>query len=208
VPTLLATHTAATSTQSLLNSPCLRTWLRDDWAILFSHPDDFVSYDFEMDRWLVIMRRAFTERNIRPLALASPTREVDMSWVTQVSGDERTVLLEDPQQYFGPVDLQTPVLRESIEQSQQRFVMIIDNTLRIQKMFAYRSRADLPSPLELLGWADTLRSKQASHRHPPALRDLSPHTPRPASYLPARIACTRRPRAHNSAMHSWAAAAN
>lgn len=40
------------------------------------------------------------------------------SWVTQVTGDSRTVLLEDPtQQHFGPVELQTPVLRATLEQS-------------------------------------------------------------------------------------------
>lgn len=206
MPTLLTTQTAVASTQSLLNSPSLRTWLGDDWAILFSHPDDFVSYDFEMDRWLVIMRRAFAERRIRPLALASPTRHADTSWVTQVSGDERIVLLENPQQHFGPVDLQTPVLRESIEQSEQRFVMIIDNALRIQKTFVYRSRADLPSPLELLAWADAVRSKQASHHHPVVPRDPPAQAPRPTSYLRARIASTRRSRARNSAAHVWVAA--
>ena len=98
-----------------ITSPSLRAWLRDRWAILFSHPDDFVSYDLEIDRWLVITRRAFAERRIQPIALASPTLDSEHGWVTQVSGDNRTILLEDPaQQHFGPVDLQTPVLREAI----------------------------------------------------------------------------------------------
>ena len=35
---------------SLDMSTSLRDWLGDRWAILFSHPDDFVSYDLEMDR--------------------------------------------------------------------------------------------------------------------------------------------------------------
>lgn len=206
MPTLLAAPTASTGTQHTLNSPCLRTWLRDDWAILFSNPDDFVSYDFETDRWLVIARRAFAEHHIRPIALASPAREVDLSWVTQVSGDGRTVLLEDPsQQHFGPVDLQPPVLRERIEQSDGRFVMIIDNALRIRKMFTYRFLSDLPSPLELLGWADALRSKQGAegaesqtgeratpHPCPPVLRG-PPHQVRrtPAICLYARTARAR-----------------
>ena len=41
------------------------------------------------------------------------------------------------QQYFGPVDLQTRVLREEIEQTGRRFVMIIDGELRQQKTFSY-----------------------------------------------------------------------
>lgn len=141
----------------------LRAWLRDSWAILFSHPDDFVSYDLEMDRWIVITRQAFVDRRIQPIALASPTHDPQHSWVTQVSGDQRIVLLEDPvQQHFGPVDLQTPVLREAFERPDQRFAMIIDNTLRIRKMFTYRMPSSLPSPLELLGWADALRSRQTA----------------------------------------------
>jgi hypothetical protein len=146
-----------------MTSPSLRAWLRDGWAILFSRPDDFVSYDLEMDRWLVITRRAFAERRIQPIALASPALDPEHGWVTQVSGDNRAVLLEDPaQQYFGPVDLQTPVLREAIERAGQRFAMIIDNTLRIQKIFTYDVLSNLPSPLDLLGWADALRAKQTS----------------------------------------------
>jgi len=144
-----------------ITAPSLRAWLRDGWAILFSHPDDFVSYDLEMDRWLVITRRAFAERRIQPIALASPAHDPEHGWVTQVSGDNRTVLLEDPvQQHFGPVDLQTPVLREAIERAGQRFAMIIDNTLHIRRMFTYSALSNLPSPLDLLGWADALRARQ------------------------------------------------
>lgn len=154
-------------TQHPVGSPALRPWLEDNWAMLFSHPNDFVSYDLEVDRWLVITRRAFADRHVRPIALATPTRDGeirgDHGWVSQVTGDERTVLLEDPRQrHFGPVDLQAPVLREEIEQSQRRFVMIIDNALRVQKRLSYASLSDLPSPLELLGWADALRARQAA----------------------------------------------
>jgi hypothetical protein len=71
------------------------------------------------------------------------------------------VLLEDAsQQYFGPVDLRTPVLREEIEQAERRFVMIIDDELRQQKIFSYAALSNLPSPLEFLGWTEALRAKQ------------------------------------------------
>ena len=159
-----ATQSAATHSvdlQQSLTSPSLRAWLRGDWAILFSHPDDFVRYDLEMDRWLVVAKRAFAERGIRPIALAAPTSDPEWSWITQVSGDGRTVLLEDAsQQDFGPVDLQTPVLREEIEHAERRFVMIIDAELRRQRIFNYGTLSNLPSPLEFLGWTEALRAKQ------------------------------------------------
>jgi alkyl hydroperoxide reductase subunit AhpC len=168
---LLASRTRSAATQSgatqsadlqqTVISPSLRAWLRGDWAILFSHPDDFVRYDLEMDRWLVVAKRAFAERGIRPIALASPTSDPEQSWITQVSGDNRSVLLEDAsQQYFGPVDRQTPVLREEIELAKRRFVMIIDDELRQQKIFSYGTLSNLPSPLEFLGWTEALRAKQ------------------------------------------------
>jgi alkyl hydroperoxide reductase subunit AhpC len=158
--------TLSLTAHETLGSPSLRAWLREGWAILFSHPNDFVTYDLEMDRWLVIIRRAFAERRIQPIALASPTLDPDRNWVAQVSGDNRTVLLEDPaRQYFGPVDLQAPVLREAIEQPGSRFVVIIDDALRIRKKFTYQALSNLPSPLELLGWADALRAKQNHAQH-------------------------------------------
>ena len=174
-----------------LNSPSLRAWLRESWAILFSHPDDFVNYDLEMDRWLVIARRAFAERRIQPLALASQTLDREHNWVTLVSSDNRSVLLEDPaQQHFGPVDLQTSVLREAIEQSDRRFALIIDNALRIQRTFTYPGLSNLPSPLELLGWAEALRAKQTTqparclHSRARPRRSVTRAQPWPMSYDP------------------------
>jgi alkyl hydroperoxide reductase subunit AhpC len=174
-----------------LTSPSLRAWLRDSWAILFSHPDDFVRYDLEMDRWLVITRRAFAERGIRPLALASQTLDPQHNWVTHVSGDNRSVLLEDlAQQHFGPVDLQTPVLREAIEQTGRRFAMIIDSALRIQRTFTYQALSNLPSPLELLGWAEALRAKGTArparclHSRARPRRSVTRAQPWPMAYDP------------------------
>jgi hypothetical protein len=175
---LFASQTSAggqRAVQHTLTSPSLRTWLEGDWAIIFSHPDDFVRYDLEMDRWLVVTQRAFAARGIRPIALDSPALDPATSWVTQVIGDSRAVLLEDPtQQHFGPVDLQTPVLREALERVGRRFVMIIDGELRQQKTFSYDTLSGLPSPLEFLGWAEALRTKQiaglAAFPAAPALR--------------------------------------
>lgn len=160
--TLLATREPFGSSLRTLTSPSLRTWLREGWAILFSHPDDFVRYDLEMDRWLVITKQTFGARGIRPISLASPAADADRSWITQIDDDTRTVLLEDPAQLsLGSVDLQASALCDEISVP-GRFVMIIDSVLRNQKLFTYSDLSNLPSPLEFLGWADALRARQAA----------------------------------------------
>lgn len=145
-------------------SRSLRTWLCGDWAILFSRPEDFVPHDWEVDRWVLIMRRAFSDRGIRPLALASPILEEDRNWVAVVNGDAGPVILEDGRAQNTSMDFRARTLREAIISSGRRFVMIIDGALSVRRTFRYRAPWDLPSPLELLGWTDALRARQNSER--------------------------------------------
>lgn len=160
---MLASHDAPVRTEHASTSLSLRTWLREGWTILFSHPDDFFRHDLEIDRWLVVVQRAFAERHVRPLALASSTQDVERSWISQISGDTRTLLLDDlSRQGSSAVDLQSHALRAEIAVPGRRFVMIIDSELRTRRTFSYSSLSDLPSPLEFLGWAATLRAKQAA----------------------------------------------
>ncbi|MFL6601905.1 MAG: hypothetical protein ACJ8R9_11325 [Steroidobacteraceae bacterium] len=140
-------------------SPPLQEWVRAHWAILFSHPQDFAPHDLEVDRWLVIMRQAFSGRRVRPLALPASTAESDRGWVAMVNGDSNTVIFGERPARELLVEIQARALCERITSPAHRFAMIIDGSLSARRTFVYDAPFDLPSPLTFLGWIDALRAK-------------------------------------------------
>jgi len=107
------THAAlkyVSATDSPLPAAAVRRWLHGRWALLFSHPDDFASYGFESDRWLVHVQEAFNSADIRPLALAGLHAA---GWVTEVGGCTTTPALEEIQRY--------PVARDGVQLSRTIF---------------------------------------------------------------------------------------
>jgi hypothetical protein len=58
-------------------------------AILFSHPDDFLRCELEVDRWLHLVGDAFRQARIRPLALWRRNQPLDRGWVSQLT-DQHT----------------------------------------------------------------------------------------------------------------------
>jgi len=146
----------------------LRQWLRGGWAVLFSHPNDFIRCELEMDRWLAVVRRAFTATRIRPLALAGRAAQAVGSWIAEVSDDTRRVLLAEPRRpQVRSFDLRAAALRAEIEAlGTGRFVMVVDDSLYRRRTYTYGTFADVPSPLEFLGWADAARMRQPAYGAP------------------------------------------
>ena len=136
----------------------LRGWLQGKWALLFSHSDDFASYGFEADRWLVHVRDVFDATGVRPLALASAGHSTRAStWVADVGGSALSIRTSisprlAPALKAGERDLFTAVVSAS-----NRFVMIVDDSLRLRRTFAYCAADHLPSPMELASMAERLR---------------------------------------------------
>ncbi len=150
------------SAETAAETISMRAWLREGWAVLFSHPNDFVRCELEMDRWLAVIQRAFAGNRIRPLALASRAASAVGGWIAEVSADPRYVLLsEAPRNADRSFDLRSGALRAQIESlGQQRFVMVVDEDLYDRRTFCYGTLAEVPSPLEFLGWADAVRTRQ------------------------------------------------
>jgi hypothetical protein len=106
------------------------------------------------------------------------------------------VLLEEPScEDAGAFDPGAYALHHDIRaMGQGCFVMIVDDRLRSRRTFAYSGLADVPSPLEFLGWADAIRA-----RHSSAEDELSPARAHPAhiatirhhKHRPAGLPCNR-----------------
>jgi len=155
------------------HAPSLRSWLEDNWALVFSHPGDFVRCELEMDRWLTVLQRTFASSRIKALQLhAAPGQGLKDSWISELSGDARVVHLFDAREgSSNACDLQAYALREELSAlGRRRFVMIVDESLRSRRTFAYSALAEVPSPLEFVGWAAAARAKSAASAWAAALR--------------------------------------
>jgi hypothetical protein len=137
-------------------APVLRDWLAGDWALLFSHPNDFYDGGLEADRWLDILRDEFRQRGVRPLACARAPAP-DASWVSRLLGDERLVLLGRARDV---IDLRLRSLRDDLQQLSTRFVLIIDEALRRRGVLTYGGAGLSVSPLDLLSSIDVLRRRE------------------------------------------------
>lgn len=143
----------------------LREWLGQCWAILFSRPDDFDQEQLERDRWIRVLERSFAQHGVRPLALARhepDSQEASLGWLAEL-GDGYAALLSTAAPTPGSMrDFRAGTLRAEIAQSGARFAMIVDSDLRCQRTIRYDAATDLPSPIELVGWAVARRERQLS----------------------------------------------
>src|SRR5688572_11117084 len=130
--------------------PTLRTWLRDGWAMLFSHPDDFLTYDMESDRLLKVIEKTYADRDVRPMAVTRDSVAIDRGWVAHVSGHAIVRLDEGATSNTDIIDLRTRTLSDHLTSIGQRFVVLVDSLLRRRKTFVYRRCVSMPSPLDFL----------------------------------------------------------
>lgn len=144
----------------------LRKWLADRWGILFSHPEDFAQEEMEMDRWISVLGRSFAACGVVPIALARAGYEAESGWLGKLAAldCESTAVLALPPGGF-PMGPSTSALRADIDRSGPRLAMIIDPDACSRRTLSYRLPAVLPSPLDLIGWAASLRKRAAARAH-------------------------------------------
>lgn len=116
----------------------LRKWLRGRWGLLFSHPDDFATYGFEVDRWIQQVKETFQAESIASLAVGRRAAGDRSGWIVASGGcfiSQRT--------FDSIVDCRP----------ERRFVMVLDDELRLRRTFLYSQADRLPSPIDLATWA-------------------------------------------------------
>lgn len=124
----------------------LSRWLGGRWGLLFSHADDFASYGFEADRWLVHLRDAFETLDLGALAIGDDAWVDELDWISQIGGRH---VSSDLIEHLG-----LPEHRAGGE----HFVTILDDAGRARRTFLYRAGNDTPSPIALAQTAAHLRS--------------------------------------------------
>lgn len=160
----LRTGRAATQ---VIGFAALRGWLHGNWGVVFSHPEDFASYGFEADRWLVHVQDAFTDTGVRPIALTASGEPLLHSWVAGAGGVQLVL-----RRLKAQINTSQTSIRgsdnspgRSLERALSgatsgltgRFVAIVDEALQIQRAIVYERGDRMPSPMELARMAVKLR---------------------------------------------------
>lgn len=137
----------ANAISSVSSADPLRRWLEGRWALLFSHPEDFADAGFEADRWRVYVREAFASLRLRPIGMGYGD---GTGWISQAGGR------------FVPRCVAVDLLPLNQQETSERFVTILDSTLRARRTLLYKPGDEIPCAIELVHTAAHLRARGAS----------------------------------------------
>ncbi len=185
----------------ICDAASLRAWLAGRWAILFSHPDDFAQEPLEMDRWVTVLSRSFGERDVAAVALARAGSHPEQGWLGHLAALEResaAILVLEPRLSRALPDPSGRGLSTRISRCGPRFAMVMDSELQCRRALSYRLPAELPSPLDLIGWAVALRKRHREEESAPETRELA-LAARPGWARAGFLTCIRPDRADRMA---------
>lgn len=137
----------------------LSDWLDGRWGLVFSHPEDFAVLDLEADRWLTVIKDAFSAANVRALRVTT-THSRFASWIEQMNGVDPLLVLEPARSVnSAPSAGQVSKLRSAIARATSRFVMIVDESLNLRRTILYTLADARPSLLDFAASVAKLQTK-------------------------------------------------
>ncbi len=140
-----------------------------------------------MDRWISILSRGFRAQGVAAAALCPADGEPQESWLGRLAAltpEYAATLSLDLPPPAVLTDFVAGALRADIVCGCPRFAMIIDSDARCRRTLRYRLPGELPSPLELIGWAVAQRKRDHAQRITPEALKRERRRPTPSSEWP------------------------
>lgn len=141
-----------------------------------------------MDRWISVVGDGFRTRGVAAVALLRADRGLRAGWLGRLAAFDRdcaaTLSLDVPQR-AALADFAAGALHADIARSGPRFAIIIDSDARSRRTLRYRPPVELPSPLDLIGWAVAQRKRERAGRRTP--EESEPLLPFRSGW--SRVAC-------------------
>jgi alkyl hydroperoxide reductase subunit AhpC len=132
--------------------------LNGDWALLFSHPQDFGPAPSKMHRWLEQLRYELNARRVRAIEVRREGGASSASWIDQLQLDPELVRLREPPfAAADPISFAARALRAELLTQSCGFVLIIDGALKRRGVLRYSAGRSDVSVFDLLASIDALR---------------------------------------------------
>jgi len=136
----------------------LHEFVGNDWALLFSNPEDFVHRGRHRQRWLDDLRYELGSRALHALAVKRDHVLPEASWIDELEPARALVHLREPP--FAAADaisFAVRLLRGELLTLQSRFVLIVDASLKRREVLRYSSGRGNLSVFDLLASVDARR---------------------------------------------------
>jgi alkyl hydroperoxide reductase subunit AhpC len=138
----LSKTTDVTSSAATTRKARLREWLGGQWAVLFSHPEDFAPHPTTPEGFITLLADDFAACGAKPISLDDGRGEESTpSWLDFAGADTTNVVLNSDVESAHVVDLAERTLSMKLERlashSASRFVIVLDEKARCRTTITY-----------------------------------------------------------------------
>jgi peroxiredoxin (alkyl hydroperoxide reductase subunit C) len=132
--------------------------LNGDWALLFSHPEDFAPGSVGAQLSLEQTRYELSARGARAIAVQRDQGLSAMTWIDGLQRERQLLQLREPPfAAADPISFAARSLRGELLTLQCRFVLIVDGSLKRRGLLKYSAGRSDVSLADLFASVDALR---------------------------------------------------